>query len=124
MAKILLVDDDLQFQQMLKQYLERSGLEVVTAENGAEAIKIFEKNRFDLVITDIIMPEKEGVETIIELKKEQPDLKIIAISGGGKIDATDYLAYAERFGANCTFSKPIDRDHFIAKVKELLIIKK
>lgn len=120
MAKILLVDDDLQFQQMLKQYLERNNFEVITAENGVQALERFQKDRFDLIITDIIMPEKEGIETIIEMKKQQPQMKIIAISGGGRVDARDYLVYAERFGANAVFTKPLDRNVFISRVRELL----
>lgn len=120
MAKILLVDDDLQFQQMLKQYLERNGFEVMTAANGKEAVELFKQDTFDLIITDIIMPEKEGIETIIEMKKEKPEIKIIAISGGGRIDADDYLIYAKRFGACHTFTKPIDRDAFISKIREVL----
>lgn len=120
MAKILLVDDDLQFQQMLKQSLERVGHTITTAGDGVEALNIFKEGAFDLIITDIIMPKKEGIETIMDLKAAQPNLKIIAISGGGRIDADDYLVYAERFGAACTFNKPIDRDKLIQKISELM----
>jgi DNA-binding NtrC family response regulator len=82
-ARILVIDDDEQILRTLHQVLEMEGHEVLDAPNGKEGMRIFEEHGADLVVTDIVMPEKEGIETIKELHEGNPDLKIIAISGGG-----------------------------------------
>ena len=116
MAKILVLDDELSILLMIKKMLEKDGHEVETALNGKEGMELFEKNKPDLLITDIIMPEKEGLETIIELKKKHPELKIIAISGGGRIGPNGYLPGAKLFGANLVFQKPLDHKEFLQAV--------
>src|SRR3990167_9313467 len=113
MKSILVIDDDAQIRQMLRQVLEREGYEVVNARDGKEGIKLYRQAPTDLIITDIIMPEKEGVETIIELKRDFPDVKIIAISGGGHIDSKEYLNMAEKFGVLSTLSKPFGRKEIL-----------
>ena len=121
MKRILVIDDDVQFRQMLRQALERHGYEVVEAQNGREGLKLYIQTPIDLVITDIIMPEKEGVETIIEFKRDFPDVKIIAISGGSRrLDAGDCLYYVESLGLPHTFIKPFDHEKLLEAVKELL----
>ena len=108
MARILVIDDEPYILLMLKKMLEKDGHEVDMALNGMEGIKLFEKNRFDLLITDIIMPEKEGLEIIMELKKENPGLKIIAISGGGRLQPEGLLRCAQHlsiFCGKCTISQ-------------------
>ena len=105
---------------MLKEILEREGYEVVDAQNGKEAIAIQETHPSDLIITDLIMPEQDGVETIIILTQKNPSTKIIAISGGGRIGPRDYLEMATALGANKTFCKPFKRFEIISAVKELL----
>jgi len=87
MARILVIDDDIQILEMLGQTLEREGYEVVDALDGKEGMRLYREAPTDLVITDIVMPEKEGVETIMELKRDFPDVKIIAMSGGGQINS-------------------------------------
>ncbi len=119
MKRILVIDDDVQFRQMLRQMLERAGYEVVDAADGRKGMKLFCAAPADLVITDIVMPEQEGIETIIELKRDFPDIKIVAISGGGRIDSKDYLELAEHFGVTRTFGKPLDREEFLAAIAEL-----
>lgn len=120
MARILITDDDSQVRTMLHQMLERAGYEVVDAKDGREAIKLFKEQPADLVITDIIMPEKEGIETIMELKRDYPGIKIFAISGGGRVGPENYLKLAEKIGALRTFSKPFDRKEMLAAVAEAL----
>jgi YesN/AraC family two-component response regulator len=120
MAQILIIDDDPQILDMLGQTLEREGYEVVRASNGKEGIKINRETPVDLIITDIIMPEKEGIETIFELKKDFPYIKIIAISGGGQIEPEDYLYIAKKIGVHRTFVKPISREELLKAVSELL----
>ena len=120
MAKILVLDDELSILLMLKKMLERAGHEVETALNGKDGMELFEKNKPDLLITDIIMPEKEGLETIIEVKKKYPELKIIAISGGGRIGPDGYLPGAKLFGADLVFQKPLVHTEFLQAVSLLL----
>ena len=120
MAKILVIDDEPQVRAMLRQMLEREGFEVMDAPDGKEGIKLYQENPTDLIITDIIMPEKEGLETIRELKKDYPDVKIIAISGGRRIEPGEYLLLAERFGAIKTFAKPVQREELLNAVREFL----
>ncbi len=120
MARILIIDDEDELRSMLRQMLEQAGYEVTEAVNGAEGIQLYEQGRPDLIITDIIMPEKEGVETIIALRRADPDLPIIAISGGGRLDATDFLTMTKKLGARRTLSKPFRRDQFLEAVGECL----
>jgi YesN/AraC family two-component response regulator len=99
MRKVLIIDDEPYILLMLKKMLEKAGYEVDMASNGKEGLALFEQHSIDLVITDIIMPDKEGLEIIMEMKKQRPDLKIIAISGGGRISPESYLECATHFGA-------------------------
>jgi two-component system response regulator (stage 0 sporulation protein F) len=120
MAKILVLDDEPSILLMIKKMLEKAGHEVEIALNGIEGTRLFEKNKPDLLITDIIMPEKEGLETILELRSKHPDLKIIAISGGGRIGPDGYLPGAKLLGANLVFQKPLDQKEFLNAVSLLL----
>jgi CheY-like chemotaxis protein len=120
MAKILILDDEPSILLMLKKLLEKAGYEIEVALNGKEGMKLFEINKPDLLITDIIMPEKEGLETIFELRRNYPDLKIIAISGGGRIGPDGYLPGAKLLGANAVFTKPIVPKDFLQAVSDLL----
>jgi len=121
MKRILVIDDDMQMREMLQQMLEREGYDVVDAPDGKEGMRLYRQDPTDLIITDIIMPEKEGVETIIELRRDFPDIKIIAISGGSRgIDAESCLFAVEQFGADCVFSKPFDRKELLEAISGLL----
>lgn len=120
MAKILVIDDEPSILLMIKKMLEKAGHEVDMALNGKEGMQIFENNKADLLVTDIIMPEKEGLETIVEMRKKYPDLKIIAISGGGRISADGYLPGAKLLGANMVFQKPLIQKEFLEAVSFLL----
>ncbi len=91
MARILIIDDDLQIREMMEQMLQKEGYETIGASDGQIAMKLCRENPADVVITDIIMPEKEGIETIVELKREFPGIKIIAMSGG-RADRTGTLS--------------------------------
>jgi CheY-like chemotaxis protein len=116
----MVVEDDIAVRKLLREILERTGHEVLDAANGKEAIALYQASPTDLIITNILMPEKEGLETIQELRRDYPDIKIIAISGGGQIGPADYLEVARRFGATRTFSKPFDRKELLKAVDELL----
>ncbi|MFK7915938.1 MAG: response regulator [Pseudomonadales bacterium] len=120
MSSILVVDDDAQVLELMSQMLRLEGHSVTAAHNGIEAEDKFEKDHFDLVITDLIMPEREGLETITRLRQATAALPIIAISGGGRIGAQDYLESAAQLGANATITKPFNRTDLVATVSELL----
>lgn len=120
MAKIFVFDDEISILLMVRKMLERSGHKVETALNGKEGISLFDNGKPDLLITDIIMPEKEGLETIFTLKKKYPDLKIIAISGGGRIGPDEYLPVAKILGASAVFQKPLIPKEFMQTVNDLL----
>lgn len=117
---ILIIDDEESITYMLKRLFERKGYNVLTACDGIEGIRTFKNNPIDLVITDIIMPEKEGVEVIFELQRANAKCKIIAVSGGGYLNPQDYLSTAEEIGVSATFSKPFDTQALLAKVQELI----
>jgi CheY-like chemotaxis protein len=119
MARILIIDDDSQILDMLRQTLERDGHEVVDASDGKEGLILYRKNPTDLIITDLIMPEKEGIATIMELRQDFPDVKIIAISGGGRLEPGQYLSMAKSFGVQYTFAKPVEREDLLEAVREL-----
>lgn len=120
MAGILLVEDDYDLRSMLKSSLEKGKNLIVEASNGREALHKFKSSLIDLVITDLVMPEQDGIGLIMELKKLKPDIKIIAISGGGKAGPSNYLSIAETLGANAIFSKPFSVTLFMEKVDEIL----
>lgn len=120
MQRILIIDDDHHILLMVKKMLERAGFEVDLASNGNEGLELFKRMPLDLVITDIIMPEKEGLETIREMKRLSPDLKIIAMSGGGKVTSDNYLNTARIFGATRILAKPFSQKEMVSAVKDLL----
>jgi len=120
MARILVVDDEEIVRFTLRQMLEKEGHEVFEAANGQEALNCFEDSRVNLIITDIIMPEKEGIETIVELRRRRPDVKIIAVSGGGRTMTMDYLEIAERLGADSALAKPLERQAVVGAVARAL----
>ncbi|RLD52165.1 MAG: response regulator [Bacteroidetes bacterium] len=119
MERILVIDDEPHILLMVKKMLERAGYEVDLASNGSEGLRLFNKIRPALVITDIIMPEKEGLETIREMRRIRSDLKIIAMSGGGKISADNYLETAKIFGASRLILKPFSQKQLLTYVEEL-----
>ena len=120
MSRILVVDDDESFRRLVCQVLLRGDHEVLAAPDGRAALSLFRKQPVDLVITDLIMPEKEGIETIMELRRLQPDLKIIAMSGGGRLGITDCLKMARHIGAARTLAKPFALQEILEAVTSLL----
>lgn len=120
MPTILVVDDDPQVRSLLTKILEREGYDVTPAADGSEAVTAYQAEPYDLVITDLVMPEKEGIETFNELRRFDPDVKVVAISGGGRIGAQDYLSWARACGVAHTFAKPIDRGELLNVVQQLV----
>jgi len=116
MPRILLIDDNGPLRRTLEKVLQRNGYQVQVAADGGAALKLFVQQPFDLVITDLIMPGKEGLETIIELRHLQPALKVIAMSGGGLGNAGDYLAMARTLGATHALAKPFPYSQLLETV--------
>jgi len=120
MSKILVINDDTIVRQSLTVILEYAGYKVVSAEDGKRGMAAFRSEHPDLVITDIIMPEQEGIQTITEIRGVKPDAKIIAISGGGRIGNTDFLKIARHLGAFDAIAKPFDPDDLLTRVGRCL----
>ncbi len=120
MATILLVDDDEVFRSMLRRTLQRRGYDVIEAAEGGAALRALSGATVDLVITDIVMPDTEGIETIRTLRRTHPELKIIAMSGGGRVEPESYLETAKAFGAVCVFRKPFDNKELFAAIEDAL----
>jgi CheY-like chemotaxis protein len=122
MAGILIVEDDKDLREMLKLSLMRRKYTVFESADGKEAILHFKPSITDLVVTDLIMPEEAGLKVIIKLREIKPSIKIIAISGGGKVGPGSYLNLAKALGANAIFSKPFSTRDLIVKIEELVNI--
>jgi CheY-like chemotaxis protein len=120
MTHILIIDDDDQFRLMLRRTLEKEGYEVSEAGDGKQGLALFRHLHADLVITDIIMPVQEGVETILALRNEFPGTKIIAVSGGGRNAPGDYLLMAGKLGAQVTMEKPLNRVRLLEEIQRLM----
>ncbi len=125
MARILVIDDEASIRSLLSRCLEPFGHEVVEAPDGVAGIRLFESSPFDLVITDLFMPEKEGIETILDLREKCPEVKILVVSGGiapGREtdDRFGPLADAEALGADASLEKPFEIRKLIEVVNELL----
>ena len=120
MENILIIDDETPIRSMVRLILERAGYAVREAQDGIEGIRVFRETPADLIITDLIMPNKDGIGMIIELKKDFPELKIIAMSGGGLNRPDGYLRGAQKLGAACTLSKPLNRNDLLRAVRDTL----
>lgn len=116
MTCVLLIDDDELVRETLSLALTEGGYEVVMADDGESALSKFMDDGIDIVITDIIMPKKEGIETILQLRQKAPDLPIIAITGGGRSGRLDFLDVARKLGAAETLSKPFEPSELLAAV--------
>lgn len=120
MAKILLVEDDDLVRDMLAQVLKRASYDVISAVNGEEAAEILQTAHPDIMVTDIIMPKKSGITLISEVRNKHPNMEIIAISGGGRLDPTGYLDLSESLGATVSFEKPVDNAALLMAIDLLL----
>ena len=118
--KILLVDDEEAIRKMIRAVLGNELYEYGEATNGLEAQAVLEKQHFDLIITDVIMPDCDGIELVIAIRRKQPDIKVIVMSGGGRVRAGHYLDLAGKLGAAKVFEKPFDTAALRQTVKELL----
>jgi len=121
MARILVLDDEDQIRRMLRRILEKEGHVVFEAEDGGEGVAVCENDPVDLVITDILMPNKDGLETILALRSNKPGVKIIAMSGGGQgMPSEGCLILASDLGADAVLQKPMSKSDLLATIAQLL----
>ena len=120
MCKILLVDDDESFRKMIRLTLLKLGYDVTEAANGKQARQAFAAGPVDVLLTDLIMPDQEGLETIQEFRHAHPTVKIIAMSGGGRINAVDFLKIARMMGAQQTLAKPFSNQELSMAIENVL----
>ena len=120
MAHILVIDDDPVLLQVIRLTLEAAGHTVLRCNNGRKALDIVSHRHTDLIVTDILMPEMDGVEMLRQVRRLRPDLPVLAISGGSRGNADDYLGMAKVFGATTTLSKPFHPQDLLTAVTELL----
>jgi len=118
MRKVLIVDDEVLIREGLKLALELEGYTVEIAEDGREAAKMVDSFPPDVIVTDIIMPERDGIELILNLRKTNQNIRIIAISGGGRISAKDHLRIASKLGADSILTKPFSVKELIAEIEK------
>lgn len=119
MARILIIDDDAELRMTLRAIVEQAGYEVVEASNGQEGLQRYVVVPTDVVLLDILMPEREGLETISALRRLNPQVKIIAMSGGGQTGTMDFLHAAALMGAQRTLHKPFRQQELLDAVWEL-----
>lgn len=120
MTKILVIDDEELVRKMIVSVLKKSGFDVYEAANGIEGLAQAQNNLPDLVLTDILMPDKEGISTILELKTINPTIKIIAMSGGGKTQNMSFLEMAQKVGVKHTLKKPFRPTELLQAIDSLL----
>jgi len=120
MKTILVVDDNKSICETLEIFLKEKGFNMLSAGDGNSGMALLNDNHVDLVILDMLMPEKDGVETLLDLNKLSSKIPIIAISGGGKIPPEIHLETAKKLGAKYTFRKPFDRNDLLLAVNEAL----
>jgi len=118
-TRILVIDDEAPIRKLLREALRRAGHEVLDAPEGRSGLSLLQEQAVDVVITDLLMPEQEGIETILELRKKFPQIKVIAISGGGK-RGFDFLSAASHFGAHLTIAKPFEMRELVEAVETVL----
>jgi CheY-like chemotaxis protein len=117
---VLVIDDDAEMLDLLVTLLEAHGFRVLTASNGIRALQVMRESAPRVVLTDILMPGQDGLELIREMRRAHINVKIIAMSGGGYVDKTDYLRYARLLGADATMNKPADTDELVGLLRSFL----
>jgi len=118
-SRVLLIDDNVDLTSMLSLCLQADGVDVMVAADGEAGLALLKDKPVDVVVTDLFMPDKDGIETIVELKKRYPEIKIVVMSGFTSIGGTDYLGVARELGAVTTLKKPFDPAELSKVVREL-----
>jgi CheY-like chemotaxis protein len=119
MAKVLIVDDDYEMCSLMRSWLIKAGHDITEAHDGEEAIEAQKRDPAEIVVLDLIMPVKEGIETMSILRRDYPNLGIIAVTGGGLVSPEEHLKWAEKFGANRFMRKPFESSELLQHVAAL-----
>ena len=119
---VLVIDDDADVRHSLELLLETYGFQVALARNGAQGLAAFRRIEPDLVLTDIVMPVQDGIETILTMRRERPDARIVAMSGRGAVGDADYIDIATRLGADAALPKPLESSKLMAAVQGLMAV--
>lgn len=119
-ASILIIDDDAAVSRTLSLILTRAGYQVSTVTSGRKGLELLSSDRYDLVLTDIIMPELDGIEAIRRIRTDHPGLRVIAMSGGGQIDKADFLHMADALGADRVLEKPVRSERLLELVGSVM----
>lgn len=120
MARVLVIEDERNLREIVCAILQNAGHEVMEASDGSEITDLLQDTSLDLVLTDILMPEQEGIQTICQLRRDNPELKIIGMSGGGMEGPEHYLDMAKEFGADQTLQKPFNKEKLLKTVNAVL----
>jgi DNA-binding NtrC family response regulator len=118
-CSILVIDDEPALREILSQVLSSAGHRVIAAANGKEASRALTTSAFDVVVTDVIMPEKDGMQVISEVRKKYPEVRIIAMSGGGHVSRDQYLKIAKGLGAHAVLEKPFPNQTLLDTIERL-----
>lgn len=116
--RVLLIDDEAMVRKIVRKMLEKGGHDVVDVENGRAGLELLEKSPFDLILTDIIMPEVEGIEVLTTITKRFPSSRVLAMSGGGRTGNIDFLQVAGNLGASATLQKPFTYDALLNAIEQ------
>ncbi|MES2638748.1 MAG: response regulator [Myxococcota bacterium] len=121
MARVLVIDDNEDLRELMQMMLEGAGYTIELAADGQAGMAAQRAQPADLVVTDLFMPAQDGIETILQLRSEFPNVKVLAVSGGGKVSqAQSYLQIAKQIGADAILSKPFEQEDLLRTVRELL----
>lgn len=120
MAKVLVIDDDEGLRNLFREILHVGGHDAQVATSGDDGLRRLHELDYDVVLTDVVMPDKDGLETIRELRRDFPGVRVVAISGGGCIQGVDYLRMAKLLGANATLAKPVRPHQLLGAVASVL----
>jgi len=120
MTNILIIEDDESLNNYLQELLKLKGFTPFSAANGTEGLKIYLENNINLIITDVLMPEKDGIEVILKVRESGQKVPIIAMSGGGNTYSMNNLGYAEKLGADCVLAKPFGKQELLDKINYFL----
>ena len=119
-AEVLIIDDDVAILHSLTVLLQTNDIPIAIARDGLEGLALFRKLSPKVVLTDILMPEQDGIGVIMAMRRERPDVKIIAMSGGGRIGKSDFLTVAKKLGADAVIAKPFDVDELIGLIRRCI----
>lgn len=120
---VLVIEDDTVLLMAMTDWLKAEGYRVMAAADGGRGLDLFRQMKADIVVTDIIMPEREGIETLMALKALAPETRVLAISGGGRVAAGDFLTLAKSLGADGVLAKPFRREAFLETVRTVASLK-